>query len=445
MFRFCLSAIIVMTWLSTAAAQTPVAPEAKDNGAISEVQFVSPRLAALANELKAGNRTALDVFWQELKDKAPLVETIPGDEKNLWVSFISRGDKDTWRVELRGGLPSSIEGLKPLTRLLDTDLWYLTESLPNDSRVSYTFYVNRINPSRGAKDMIQKTGKAKRGDPFNQRTFMGSNIIELPAAPPQPWIKQLPDVAQGEVKSHRIRSEILKEERTISVYTPPGYDPKSKPYGLLIFLDGEVVPFVMPLPTILDNLIAKEKIMPMIAVAVNSQRTRERDLTCSAPFADFLAKELVTWVRGAYNVSADPGQTVVSGVSLGGLTAAYCGPRHPGIFGNVLSQSGSFFYFEGWKPVYDPAELNFFVDSGWLTRQFATAPRLPLRFFLEVGRMEQAIPINQVIENRRLHDVLIAKGYPVTYSEYNGGHDPLCWRGSVADGLIALVGKKKEK
>ncbi|HEU0184555.1 MAG TPA: hypothetical protein VFS27_04525, partial [Blastocatellia bacterium] len=68
MFRFCLSAIIVMTWLSTAAAQTPVEPEAKDNGAISEVQFISPRLAALANELKAGNRTALDVFWQELKD-----------------------------------------------------------------------------------------------------------------------------------------------------------------------------------------------------------------------------------------------------------------------------------------------------------------------------------------------------------------------------------------
>ncbi|HEU0184421.1 MAG TPA: alpha/beta hydrolase-fold protein [Blastocatellia bacterium] len=236
----------------------------------------------------------------------------------------------------------------------------------------------------------------------------------------------------------------MKEERAISVYTPPGYDPKSKPYGWLIFLDGEVVPFVMPLPTILDNLIAKEKIMPMIAVAVNSQTTRERDLTCSTPFVDFLAKELVTWVRGNYNVSADPSQTVVSGVSLGGLTAAYCGLRHPGVFGNVLSQSGSFFYFEGWKAVSNPAEREFFVDSGWLTRQFATAPRAPLRFFLEVGRMEQGIPINQVIENRRLHDVLIAKGYPVTYSEYNGGHDPLCWRGSFADGLIALVGKKKE-
>jgi hypothetical protein len=56
MFRFCLSAIIIMTWLSAAAAaQTTAASEAKDNGAMAEAQFVSPRLAALANELKAGN------------------------------------------------------------------------------------------------------------------------------------------------------------------------------------------------------------------------------------------------------------------------------------------------------------------------------------------------------------------------------------------------------
>lgn len=49
-----------------------------------------------------------------------------------------------------------------------------------------------------------------------------------------------------------------------------------------------------------------------------------------------------------------------------------------------------------------------------------------------------------VLENRRLHDVLAAKGYPVTYAEYNGGHD-LLWRGPLADGVIALVEKQKEK
>ena len=49
-----------------------------------------------------------------------------------------------------------------------------------------------------------------------------------------------------------------------------------------------------------------------------------------------------------------------------------------------------------------------------------------------------------MLENRRMRDTLTARGYPVTYSEYNGGHDALCWRGSIADGLIALLGAPRE-
>jgi enterochelin esterase-like enzyme len=38
--------------------------------------------------------------------------------------------------------------------------------------------------------------------------------------------------------------------------------------------------------------------------------------------------------------------------------------------------------------------------------------------------------------------VLRAKGYHVRYEEYNGGHDYLRWRGTLADGLISLLGDR---
>jgi enterochelin esterase family protein len=35
--------------------------------------------------------------------------------------------------------------------------------------------------------------------------------------------------------------------------------------------------------------------------------------------------------------------------------------------------------------------------------------------------------------------VLTAKGCDVAYSEYAGGHDYVCWRSSLAEGLLELA------
>jgi enterochelin esterase-like enzyme len=45
----------------------------------------------------------------------------------------------------------------------------------------------------------------------------------------------------------------------------------------------------------------------------------------------------------------------------------------------------------------------------------------------------------QIETNRRMRDALTAKGYPVGYFEYDGGHSFLNWSGGVENGLKYLI------
>jgi enterochelin esterase family protein len=250
------------------------------------------------------------------------------------------------------------------------------------------------------------------------------SVIELPGAPSQPWVTRLPDVRKGELKEQKIKSELLKGERNVTVYTPADYDPKGDECGLLVLFDGAFYQDqdMIPGPVILDNLIAKKKIPPLVAVFVKHDGpSRNKDLSCSQPFADFLAEELVPWVRAEYRVSADPARTIVGGLSLGGLMASYCGLRHTNVFGNVLSQSGSYWWFPGGLE-QDERELPE-LEPGWLSRQYVTASQRALRFFLEEGRFEDGGGYAGLSESRRFRDVLQAKGYTVHHSQFSGGHD----------------------
>jgi enterochelin esterase-like enzyme len=70
----------------------------------------------------------------------------------------------------------------------------------------------------------------------------------------------------------------------------------------------------------------------------------------------------------------------------------------------------------------------------------AHSPTRALRFYLEVGLMEVgAVGIDQIGSNRRMHQTLLARGYPTGYAEYDGGHSFLNWSQGMVHGLGYLM------
>ena len=118
-------------------------------------------------------------------------------------------------------------------------------------------------------------------------------------------------MAAGKVTKHRIASERWGNERSVWVYTPPGYDSSSEePCNLLVVFDGCAYLRVIPTPAILANLLADGHIAPTVTLLVESP-DRNVDLPCSESLADFLVEELLPWLCERCTVTSGPARIVV--------------------------------------------------------------------------------------------------------------------------------------
>ena len=414
-----------------------------DTNFVWRVEATTPRLEQLEKRLKAGDSAALDQFWAEMKSKGtPLIETIPDDPKHLLVTFLYRPEKPAKNVALFCQLSETRDYSENLLkRFGDTGLWYKAYWLPNNLRLSYSFVPDATPEASGSNPNLQLT------DPLNPRASSGNvghSILELPGAPAQPWITPRPGVTSGKVEEEQIESKILKTQRTAWVYPPAGFDAKRpQPYPLLICFDGPAYASDdhVPGPTILENLVAEKKLPPTLLLLIGqaAQPQRNIELSNNPQFLQFVTDELLPLVRKKWHATADPSETTVCGSSAGGLASAYFAFRRPDVFGNVIAQSAALW----------PGEQRDNPEHEWLTRQYESSPRLPIRFVLQPGVLETgATPLNGpsiLSANRHLRDVLVAKGYEVHYTEMPGGHEALTWRGGLGEALVQLAVKSGQE
>ena len=83
-------------------------------------------------------------------------------------------------------------------------------------------------------------------------------------------------------------------------------------------------------------------------------------------------------------------------------------------------------------------------DSG-RSRRVIRRPSSLWAFLMSASLIDSlGITCRKVEANGALRDVLRTKGYDVEYAEFNGGHDYVSWRGTIADGLRFLLSGARE-
>ena len=424
----------------------------------------SPRMVALKRDLAAGQGDSLARFWEEMAALGtPLFEAIPDDPEGRYLlTFLWRGDADTRSVTLSGlQWPPGEKKDRQLEHLDGTDIWY---SHPYEVRSAHRTTYRLVPNDPGQPDDPERDDVEHHGlpDPLNrqplifppdeshpelQKMFGPRWTISIAAAPNAPtptWTVMDPLAPAGRVEQLSFRSAVFANERPIWVYVPPGYEKVASPWFMLLFDAWEYLP-INRAPIVLDNLLAAGKIPPMVVAFVDSLdvwTVRTNEMQSNPMFPTFVSDELVPWLASQYRFDVDPARRIVGGTSLGGLAAAFVAINRPETFGNVLSQSGSF-----WAPGPGDAEYE------GVARAIASSPKLPIRFSLEVGLLEGmhkgsvASADNRpdiVIANRHLRTLLQAKGYDFDYRESPGAHDFGYWSITFPDRLVELIASRHQ-
>lgn len=267
-------------------------------------------------------------------------------------------------------------------------------------------------------------GGGREPDPFNpHRTPNGTgaynHFFYMPEGKPTPLMMRRQGVKPGRV-SHRVLASshlgLATATRKVHFYQPP----VDGPVPLMVVLDGREYLQRARLPVILDNLIHHNRVQPVaLAMLENGGKARPVEYTCSEATLGTIVTDLIPMAQQELDLLPQDSCTYgVMGASLGGLMAVFMGLRGSPLFTRVLSQSGAFRFGE-----YDTVVMDL-VRHGDVK---------PLQIWMDVGKYEWLLECN-----RDMHQLLLDRGYPVTFHEYSAGHNYPAWRNDLAAGLEAL-------
>jgi gluconolactonase len=276
----------------------------------------------------------------------------------------------------------------------------------------------------------------------NRRFFWGSGVALAILFAARPLVGQTyvlgPDSQpQGGVPKGTVTKYLLAPGRFYpgtphhyEVYVPAQYD-AAKATPFMVFLDGSsYLGDGVRAPVVLDNLIAKHELPPMIGIFVDPgvlpplseeaqsrfERVFEYD-SLSDRYSRFLLEELIPAVAKEYHLSTSPDDRGISGISTGAVGAFMAAWNRPDQFHRVMSFIGTYVAMKGADSL--PALIR------------KTEPK-PIRIFLQDGTEDHIVPGEPYgtfyagswpINNRVMFEALEYSGYDVKLEMGGEGHN----------------------
>jgi enterochelin esterase family protein len=314
-------------------------------------------------------------------------------------------------------------------RLPGTDLWHLTLDLPPLSRIEYKIGLSEGGPfgSHGsggrAHLLLDPLNPHQAADPFGANSVVHTEGYEVPA-----WTRHDPEARPGELVETSIQSRAFGGERPLTVYVPARYR-TTRRYPLLVVHDGADFLRYSDLKTVLDNLIHRLEIPPMVCVLTTSPNRLE-EYADDKRHARFVTEEVVREAERRWSLLKDPASRGLLGASFGAIASLGAAWRHPGVFERLCLLSGSFLFTDigahQGGPAFDPV-----VE---LMNAFRRAPGRPARqIYVACGVYEPMI-----IYNRSMVPVFQSTGARVLFTEARDGHNWENWRDRLREGLSWL-------
>jgi enterochelin esterase-like enzyme len=273
------------------------------------------------------------VDWQQARGGFPIRQA----DGNVVFLYFAVGDERDVRLtgDFRARSFSDVYWDKtgePMTRV--GSVFYSRHVFEPDARLDYKLVVD-------GKDMR---------DPLNVRTLIsgtgGGEVSEL--VMPRHQASALEEAQVGFLRGTLHPLEEAWALPRVTVYLPPGYDP-SRSYPTIYTADGTAWLDPIRFPEILDRLIAKRAIEPVIAVMIDAAADRSSWYSYYPDYLTYL-RRVVDHVDNVYSTRRQPEARLHAGTSAGGRATMYVGLELPGLFKNLSMLSPSFtgplYYFE---------------------------------------------------------------------------------------------------